>query len=131
MDDGSGGLTFPGQGRGDQMDPREPESEGEIRSFNLSLSAKYYPWTWFIQPYLAGGIGMSHISPSPPGLQGQTLFGGAVFSLRAGGGAEFYLTEHLYLDIGVTYYYVTGPAHREGSNQSFLSIRMGLGYRFF
>ena len=122
--------TYPGQ----LNDPRTPEPEGEVRSFNLSLSGKYYPWTWRIQPYLAGGLGISNISPSPKGLQGETLFGGVVFSLRAGGGAEFYLTEHMYMDLGVTYYYVTGPANSSvppSNNQSYMAVRGGLGWRFF
>ena len=63
--------------------------------------------------------------------------------MRAGGGVEIYITEHIYTDISATYYYVTGPANDLGRligepkselrsfDQSFFATRLGLGYRFF
>ena len=108
---------------------------GDVNSFNLTLNGRWYPWTHRIQPYLMVGMGISYVRPVITDGSGETQFGETVFAMRGGIGAEFYLTEHWYTDVGVIYHYVSGPANRSDGashyNQSYLGVRGGIGYRFF
>ncbi len=108
---------------------------GTVNSFNVTLNGKWYPWTHRIQPYLMVGMGISYVRPVLTDGFGVTQFGETVFAMRAGIGAEFYITEHWYTDVGAIYHYVTGPANRsEGASkfdQGYLGVRGGIGYRFF
>ena len=114
-----------------------------VNSFNATLNGRWYPVTSRIQPYLLGGLGFSYVRPKQFSSFAVTEFGGTLFGIRVGTVVEAYLTEHIFTDLSATYYYVTGPANKVGrlpeepksalrsSDQSFLSIRLGLGYRFF
>ena len=108
---------------------------GTVNSFNVTLNGKWYPWTHRIQPYLMVGMGISYVRPVITDGSGVTQFGGTVFAMRAGIGAEFYITEHWYTDLGAIYHYVTGPANRSDGaskfDQGYLGVRGGIGYRFF
>jgi len=108
---------------------------GTVNSFNVTLNGKWFPWTYRIQPYLMLGMGISYVRPVITDGFGVTQFGETVFAMRGGIGAELYVTEHWYTDVGVIYHYVSGPANRVSGgrsfNQGYLGVRGGIGYRFF
>jgi opacity protein-like surface antigen len=108
---------------------------GSSNSFTTTLNGRWYPWTGRIQPYLVAGMGFSYIRPSFVNPQAEAIFGGTVFAMRGGGGAEIYITEHWFTDVSTSYLYVTGPGQSQVGNisndQGYFSVRAAVGYRFF
>ena len=110
-------------------------ASGSSNSFTTTLNGRWYPWTGRIQPYLVAGMGFSYIRPSVVDSSADAIFGGTVFAMRGGGGAEIYITEHWFTDVTTSYLYVTGPGQSQVGNisndQSYFSVRAAVGYRFF
>ena len=96
----------------------------DIQSFALTGSAKIFPWTGRIQPYLLGGIGFFQIHVGGKGAVDNSELG---FAARFGGGVDFYLTERLVLVAKADYLL---PTAGDVEDADFVSFGGALQYRF-
>lgn len=97
----------------------------EIETWTLTSNFKVFPITGKAQPFLLVGIGLLH------GKLEDTLGQGISesdidFAARFGGGADFYITEHLALTAKVSYVLATGV----DDVLDYVSFGGGAAYRF-
>jgi opacity protein-like surface antigen len=108
------------------------ELTGHVATLNLKLVLP----TWRIQPYLLAGLGAAYYTSSGD-VFGTNLFQRDewVFAGRVGGGIDFYLTEHLVLNVGATTVLTADEVSSDISAEdvgglNYVAIQGGLLYRF-
>jgi opacity protein-like surface antigen len=110
------------------------ETAGAVRDdaagWSATANAKGYPWTGRVQPY--GLVGMGVLFGRVRQAVGMPHADSA-FVTRFGGGADFYATENVVLNVDVSYMYTPGELNVGGDTSvrpDLIPVVFGLRYRF-
>jgi len=111
-------------------------SELDLTGHVMTLNLKLVLPTWRIQPYLLLGIGGAYYQAEGSVL-GTNLFTNDEWVLagRVGGGIDFYLTEHLVLNVAATTVLTADEVSSNFSAEdvgglNYVAVQAGLQYRF-
>lgn len=97
-----------------------------IDSWTLMAYTKPYFMTGRVQPFLLAGLGVMQVRVSDlPSLPSSGM-SATEFAVRFGGGVDFYVSEHVVVELGVNYVLPTADI----KDFDYLAIEWGLKYRF-
>ncbi|MGH0035589.1 MAG: outer membrane beta-barrel protein [Myxococcota bacterium] len=104
-----------------EFETSKDATSSEVETHTLMGTGRFYLLTQRIQPFLAVGFGLVHVRDD------DGLFDdGNAFGVQAGGGLDFYLTDHVVLGAGAGY---VVPA-TDLDDVRYVSIHGGVMYRF-
>lgn len=97
----------------------------DLEAITMTSNIRLYLLTGRFQPYALAGMGFMNGRASASGLisgSGSTT----AFAMRFGGGLESYVTEHIFVDVGVAYLLPFGTL----DGFDYVSVRGAVGYKF-
>ena len=106
------------------FDLSDGDSDG-LDTWTLMALTKPYLLTGRVQPFVLAGLGVMRVKV-PDVASGGPSLSSTQFAVRFGGGADFYLTEHVVVELGMDYVLPTGDI----SDFDYLAFGLGLKYRF-
>ncbi len=108
------------------VSPFEEQLDGstraEYRAYAIGLNGKFYFREASIQPYALVGVSVLIVSESVGGTKRRD----SDWGFRGGGGVDFYVSQHVALNIEVTYMWGVGDVWQ----RDYTSFGAGVTYRF-
>jgi opacity protein-like surface antigen len=108
------------------VDDYFPDERQDFQTITATVNTRVYPFAGRIQPFAIAGMGIVSSIVDHRDRLSSIKQSNADWGIRAGGGIDFYYTEHVALSLEGTYVFTVGDV----KDIDHVSIGLGLLYRF-